>query len=163
MLVRDKDSWVPPKDLDSGITNFYQISNLRQYTVVFYYAILLIVGNESAPRSTEQTIFSSLVVIMGAIVTAFIFGNMAALMATINKKDSYFQEQIDFVSTTMRSIKLPEAIQNQVIEYLMHCQESPDVQQDIEKFFDILSPLLKNMILSHMYNKIIQEIDIFHY
>jgi len=162
ILVRSKDSWLPPKDLDSGDTNFYEISNLRQYTVVFYYAILLIVGNESAPKSTEQTIFSSLVVIMGAIVTAFIFGNMAALMATINKKDSHFQEQLDFVSTTMRSIKLPEDIQTQVIEYLMHWQESPDVQQDIEKFFDILSPSLKNMILNHMYSKIIDDIDVFN-
>lgn len=162
MLVKTRDSWLPPKDLDAGETDFYDLNSLRQYTVVFYYAILLIVGNESAPQTTEQTIFSSLVVIMGAIVTAFIFGNMAALMATINKKDSHFQEQIDFVSTTMRSIKLPEEIQNQVIEYLMHCQESPDVQQDIEKFFEILSPSLKNVILHHMYNKIIQEIDIFH-
>jgi len=58
--------------------------------VVFYYAILLIVGNESAPRTTAQTVYSSLVVMLGAIVTAFIFGNMAALMATINKKDSHF-------------------------------------------------------------------------
>lgn len=90
MLVQSKDSWLPPKDLDSGETDFYELGNFNKYTVVFYYAILLIVGNESAPRTTEQTIFSSLVVIMGAIVTAFIFGNMAALMATINKKDSHF-------------------------------------------------------------------------
>lgn len=161
ILVSDKDSWLPPKDLDSGETDFYDISDFKQYTVVFYYAILLIVGNESAPRSTNQTIFSSLVVIMGAIVTAFVFGNMAALMATINKKDSHNQEQIDFVSSTMRSIKLPEEIQNQVIDYLMHCQESPDVQQDIEKFFEILSPSLRNIILHHLYNKIVSEINIF--
>jgi len=157
MLVSSMDSWIPPKDLDAGETDFYRISNLRKYTVVFYYAILLIVGNESAPRTTSQTIFSSLVVIMGAIVTALIFGNMAALMATINKKDSHLQEQIDFVSTTMRSIKLPEDIQNQVIEYLMHCQETPDL-----RMFSRISPSLKNKILNHMYNKIIQEIDIFH-
>lgn len=95
---------------------------------MFYYAILLIVGNESAPQTLAQTVFSSGVVIAGAIVTAFIFGNMAALMATINKKDSHFQEILDLVSTTMRSIKLPEEIQDKVIKYLMHCQESPDVQ-----------------------------------
>ena len=90
MLVYEQDSWVPPKDLDSGITDFYEIGKFKQYTVVFYYAILLIVGNESGPTTTLQTVFSSLVVITGAIVTAFIFGNMAALMATINKKDSHF-------------------------------------------------------------------------
>ena len=88
---------------------------------MFYYAILLIVGNEAAPRNVYQTIFSSLVVIMGAIVTAFIFGNMAALMANINKKDSTFQETLDLVTTTMRNIKLPEQLQDKVINYLMHC------------------------------------------
>jgi len=120
MLVQQKGSWIPPKDQNSGTTDFYDTSYFRQYTVVFYYAILLIVGNDSSPRTTSQTIFSSLIVIMGAIVTAFIFGNMAALMATINKKDSHNQENIDFVASTMRSIKLPEKVQNQVIEYLMH-------------------------------------------
>lgn len=49
MMVKSKDSWLPPKDLDAGETDFYDLSNFRQYTVVFYYAILLIVGNESAP------------------------------------------------------------------------------------------------------------------
>ena len=94
---------------------------------------------------------------MGAIVTAFIFGNMAALMATINKKDSTFQETLDLVSTTMRSIKLPEDIQDKVINYLMHCQESPDVQQDIDKFFALLSPSLKAMILHHLYNRVLKD------
>ena len=125
--------------------------------MVFYYAILLIVGNEAAPRDVYQTIFGSLVVIMGAIVTAFIFGNMAALMANINKKDSTFQETLDLVSMTMRSIKLPEQLQDKVINYLMHCQDSPDVQQDIDKFFDLLSPSLKSQILDHLYTKTIKE------
>lgn len=161
MLVVSKNSWMPPKDLDAQETDFYENSQFKQYTIVFYYAILLIVGNESAPKTTEQTVFSSGVVIMGAIVTAFIFGNMAALMATMNKKDSHNQEQIDFVSSTMRSIKLPEKLQNQVIEYLLYCQESPDTQQDIEKFFEILSPSLRNKILSHLYFKIVEDIEIF--
>ena len=83
ILVRNSH-WVPPKDLDSGETNFYKVSLGYQYSYVFYYAILLLVGNESAPVTMTQTIFSSLVVIMGSIITAFIFGNMAALMAAMN-------------------------------------------------------------------------------
>ena len=65
---------------------------MEQYSIVFYYAILLILGNDIAPVTLGETIFGSIVMILGAIVTAFIFGNMAALMATINKKDSHFQE-----------------------------------------------------------------------
>ena len=58
--------------------------------VCYYYALLLILGSESAPMGDIQTLYSSIIVIMGSIVTAFIFGNMAALMATMNKKDSHF-------------------------------------------------------------------------
>ena len=54
MMVKTRDSWLPPMDLDGGWENsdFYDVSSLYQYTAVFYYAILLIVGNEMAPIST---------------------------------------------------------------------------------------------------------------
>jgi hypothetical protein len=81
MLVSDRDSWLPPKDLDAGETTFYDANTFGKYIVVFYYAILLLVGNEAAPTTTIQTLFASMIVIMGAIVTAFIFGNIAALVA----------------------------------------------------------------------------------
>ena len=60
------------------------------------------VGNEIAPRTTGQTFLSSLIIITGAIVSAFIFGNMAALMATMNKKSTHFDEEMDLVNSTMR-------------------------------------------------------------
>jgi hypothetical protein len=63
-----------------------------KYSIVFYNCILLILGNEISPVTFVQTLYASMIMITGAIVTAFIFGNMAALMAVINKKDSYFQE-----------------------------------------------------------------------
>ena len=80
LLVGEKDTWIPPKDLDSGETNFYEVSKLSQYSVMFYYGLLLIFGNESAPRNNPQTVFSSLVIILGALVTAFIFGNIANIV-----------------------------------------------------------------------------------
>ncbi len=93
ILVRgDSRSWLPPKDLDRQKTTFYDASLLDRYSLVFYYAILTMVGNELAPRDNIQTIFSSLFIITGAIVSAFIFGNMAALMATMNKKSTHFDE-----------------------------------------------------------------------
>jgi hypothetical protein len=51
-----------------------------KYVTVFYYSILTMVGNEISPRSSTQTIVSIFIIITGAIVSAFIFGNMAALM-----------------------------------------------------------------------------------
>ena len=59
-------------------------------------------GNELSPQTTLQTIVAALIVIIGSLVSAFIFGNMAAIMANINKKSSHFDEQLDLVNTTMR-------------------------------------------------------------
>ena len=49
--------------------------------------MLLIQGNDCCPVGFSQTLFASIVVILGSIVTGFIFGNMAALMAAINKRE----------------------------------------------------------------------------
>lgn len=46
----------------------------------------MVVGNEGGPKTPAQTLYFALVVILGSIVTAFIFGNMAALLSQSNKK-----------------------------------------------------------------------------
>jgi hypothetical protein len=89
-LIIDDSDWIPPKDANFGETDFYEVDIWEQYSIVFYYAILLLLGNEIVPTQTLQTAFASSIVILGAITTAFIFGNMAALMAAINQKDNQF-------------------------------------------------------------------------
>lgn len=108
---------MPPKDLDYIArqdndlwtrTDFYEKEIEEKYITVFYYSILTMVGNEISPRDQNQVLLSSLIIITGAIVSAFIFGNMAALMATMNKKSTHFDEQLDLINATMRQMKLPE-------------------------------------------------------
>ena len=65
--------------------------------MVAYQAILLIVGNEAGPKNALQTAYATIVIFLGSIVTAFIFGNMAALLSTINKRENLLQEQLDLV------------------------------------------------------------------
>ena len=93
-LIIQNTIWIPPM-YDGVDINFYKLGLGQQYAISFYYAILLIVGNEIIPATTLQTAYASIIVIFGAIINAFIFGNMAALMAAMNKKDSEFQETFD--------------------------------------------------------------------
>lgn len=60
IIVRDKNSWVPPRDLDYDArknndlwtkTDFYEERIEFRYATVFYYSILTMVGNEIAPRT----------------------------------------------------------------------------------------------------------------
>jgi len=160
ILVRDTDSWMPPKDLDAQETDFYQDSTLKKYSTVFYYAILTMVGNEIAPRNNLQTIFATFVVISGALLSAFIFGNIAALMATMNRRTNYFDEIMDLSSATMKSIRLPYPMQEEVYSYLHKIQDTPYLQQDIDRFFDILSDPLKKQINAQIYLPMLKKISL---
>lgn len=70
------------------------------------------VGNELAPTNLPETVLSSCIIILGSIVSAFVFGNMAAIMASINRKSNSFDEQLDLVNMTMRSMRLPDYLQD---------------------------------------------------
>ena len=52
LLVGKRDSWLPPKDLDAGKTTFYDLNISGKYYLMFYYGLLLIFGNDSAPTTT---------------------------------------------------------------------------------------------------------------
>lgn len=97
------------------------------------------VGNDIAPVNNLQTVYATFVVISGALLSAFIFGNIAALMATMNRGTDYF----DLSASMMKSMRLPDKVQDDVYSYLLTIQDTPYLQQDIDRFFSILSDPLK--------------------
>lgn len=98
----------------------------EQYGVCVYYSILLIIGTDIAPINTVQTIYSAIVVVFGALFCAFIFGNMASLLSAMNKKEQIFQQELDMAGSTMRALKLPEELQDEIIKYITYINETPE-------------------------------------
>ena len=47
-------------------------------------------------------------ILIGAIVNANIFGNLAVLIQAMNHKQTEFQEKIDTANTAMKNMKLPD-------------------------------------------------------
>jgi len=89
-VIIDGSNWIPPRDANYGVTTFYEDPMGRQYSILYYYSILLLLGSDIIPTETIQIVYSALIVIFGSILSAFIFGNMAALMADMNSRDSKF-------------------------------------------------------------------------
>ncbi len=58
--------------------------------MVFYYALVMVMGNENFPHTFAEEAFVSVAIIVGAFLMAFIFGNITALMASLKAKDSEF-------------------------------------------------------------------------
>ena len=69
-------------------------------------------------RGDPQLVFVCIVNIMGAIMQANLFGELAVLVYNINKKAIILQEKIDTVNTAMNHLELPEAIQDEVIRFI---------------------------------------------
>ena len=72
--------------------------------------MFLLVGGEVGPRNSIDASIASILIIVGAVITAVMFGEMAVLMTSMNRKSSKFQKILDKAATTMKNMKLPEAL-----------------------------------------------------
>ena len=78
-----------------------------RYWTCFYNGYLLLAGNGVGSRANVQRVYTSIVVIIGAIINADIFGNMAVLIDEINDKAAGFQNKIDTANTSMKNMSIP--------------------------------------------------------
>ena len=143
------------------MTDLYDRDLYYQYSIAFYHAILMLNGNEVGPRDTSQYIFVSTSLVVGAMLNANIFGNMAVLLQEINKKASKFQEKIDLANTAMMNMGLPMVMQNKVINYLLYTQSNLDRQHDFNELQMMVSPSLRMDIIRNIFSKIIGQNSIF--
>ena len=72
-------------------------------------------GNEIAPRNTLQTIVAALIIITGAITAAYIFGSMYTVIESMNAKSQKDDAESELADKTMRSMKLEDQMQIQVM------------------------------------------------
>ena len=70
------------------------------------------------PSTDNQAIVVSFLVIMGEFVHAHILGTISVVLQSLNRKSAKFQEQIEFATSTMKTIRLSEPIQTKIVDYL---------------------------------------------
>jgi ABC-type tungstate transport system substrate-binding protein len=51
-------------------------------------------GNDIGPKGEFQLIFVSIFLLLGAIINSIIFGNMAVILQSLNRKSTEFQEKL---------------------------------------------------------------------
>ena len=141
--------------------HFYDDSYFRQYWISIYHAVLMLTGNDITPVGDFQITFVALSIALGAIVNANIFGNMALILTALNRKTSEFQTSIDIANTAMKNMKLPESVQTKVINYLQYTQSTLAHQEELDRFFEIISPSLKNEVTRFIFSIVINQNEIF--
>ena len=118
-------------------------------------------GNDIYPKDNLQLAFLALILITAAIINANIFGNMAVLIQSLNRKATVFQEKMEYASETMKNLRIPEKIQDDIKTYLTCTQTTLDHQKDLDSFLNMLSPSLKKEVSTHIFHDSIFKNTVF--
>ena len=119
--------WIPAYNSYYAVDKPFEQESLGwKYILTFYYSILSLTGNDIYPRSTYQVILSCCLLISGALINANIFGTIAVILQMFNIKSQRLQEQIDLANTSMKNMKMPERLQENIREFMMSTQSNLD-------------------------------------
>jgi hypothetical protein len=83
---------------------------------------------------------------MGEFIHAHIMGTIAVVLSSMSRKTTYFQEQIELATSTMKNIKLDNYVQKKVTDYLMTKQGDLDSQKELDNLLSLLSPSLRLLV-----------------
>lgn len=138
--------WIPVPDFVTGTTDLYESSLLRKYVTAYYHGMWLLKGNEVGPRDTETAMLGAILIILGSLITAILFGEMAVLMSNLNRRSTHFQSILDSTLTTMGNMKLPKPLANKILDYITATQHSLSAQEEYETFQKYISPGLQRQV-----------------
>lgn len=99
--------------------------------------------------------------VSGAIINANIFGNMAVILQSLNKKATFFQEKLDNANETMKNLKINDNLQEEIKSFFTFTQNTQDHQSELRIFMDTLSPSLSQKVIFSIFEDTISNNEVF--
>ncbi|GMF11878.1 unnamed protein product [Phytophthora lilii] len=87
------------------------------YIVAFYQSLLVVMGQNIAVYEDTEYIFCVLAMVVGAVLMAVVFGNVAILIANYYESQSSHQKKMEWLFASMNRMKLPYDLQNRINAY----------------------------------------------
>jgi hypothetical protein len=84
-------------------------------------------GNEMHPRTVFELVLASFFIILAYNINGTIFGQMAVLVAVINRRDNEYTNNIDSVNLAMQNIMLPLDLAKEIRDYVVMTQNKMDL------------------------------------
>jgi hypothetical protein len=152
-----EETWFPPKDLDSKITNAYTATRFTRYNIFFYYAAITLVGSEIIPSDQMELIIATLLIFVSTIFIGMVIGEFASLLSSITKKERLKSDEVDIISTVMFSLRLSERLQDRVFEFYYDMNEAQYIQNPT--IYQLINPNLTHHLKMYQINASIKEIS----
>ena len=83
------------------------------------------------PKELSELVFMVMINLTGAIFQAYIFGELAVLIAQVGTKSKAKQSQIDGANTAMENVNLPESLRNEIRDFFKGTQDTRMRQDEL--------------------------------
>ena len=124
---------------------------------MFYYGVLTLVANELIPTSSTEVITAFVLVFGGSVIIGITIGEFAALLSAITKKERERNEEMDIVNSVMLNLRIPEHVQNRVVEYYDEMIKAMFIKN--ENIYTKLNLSLSDIIKMYQMEKSIKNLN----
>lgn len=151
-LVELNKLWMPPSEGLLG--EYYEAPEEKKYSFSLYHAVYMWAGVEINPQTNLEMFFLIIVILVGSIIRAVLFGKMAVLMSNLSKDAQNIASILDTANTSMKNMQLPEKLQLKICDYLLATQHTLAQQEKFEQFMQLIPPTQQNEVGEIIYAEI---------
>jgi CRP-like cAMP-binding protein len=156
-IARQDEEWIPVPDFANGVSDIYEAPLIEQYLTVLYHGVWMLKGNELGPTNAELAAYGGFIMILGALVTAILFGELAVILSSFSRKTTHFQELVETSITTMQKLEIPGTLQQKILEYISTTHASISAQEEYESFMRYISPSLAKEVRRVIYQPVMES------
>jgi CRP-like cAMP-binding protein len=132
------------------------------YTRSLYETIYLLLGEslENVYTSNER-IFVYLCVLLGAVLNAWLFGQVAIYVDSMMRESLGYQSMMHDVHAHMDALNLPFDVRSRVVSYFDFLWSRNKSGNDLSTFLEKISPSLKAEISLFQHREVLSRVDFF--
>ena len=114
------------------------------------------------PHRNVEYLLSMLVILIGASMWAFIIGNIASLLSSLDSAKTMFRNRVELVTQVLRSRKVPPEVNEKVRDYYEYTWSRFRGADEIHVLRDLPTPL-RLEVLVHLARDLLERVPLFRY
>ena len=124
-FATSREDWMGMEDCDwswetrDGLAVFSPCSHASfrsRYILAYYNSLLLLQGEDIAPKTLGEKCYCAFAILSGSILVAIIFGNVSMLIANLSASTSAYHSKMEKLFKIMNHLELPPPLRRRVID-----------------------------------------------
>lgn len=155
--------------LDQGVsswlttpTNRFILSSstATQYWASNYLALEILMNGSVELQTNAERVFDSSMRIVGAFVSAIVFGQMAVQMKNLARPRTRYQEKLDSMNEIMHNLDLNKSLQHRIRNFHEYTWSRTKCLSH-SLLYDEISPPLRSEVALYIHGTMIQSVPVF--